>query len=193
MYEYIQGKLVEATPAYAVVDCGGVGYMIEISVNTYSKIKDLKEVKLLTHYVVREDAHLLYGFAEADERAMFRLLISISGVGTSTARVMLSSLTVQELKVAIVDGDVRTIQHVKGIGAKTAQRVVLELRDKVGEVQGGTGNMIAASNKNAEEALSALTMLGFAKAAADKALQKLAKQMPEATVEELIKQALQIL
>lgn len=190
MYNYIRGKLDEATPAYAVVDCGGVGYLLEISVNTYSQIKDLDEVKLLVHEVVREDAHLLMGFYTEAERQMFRLLIGVNGVGAATARIMLSSLTVDELTRAIVDQDVKRVQKVKGIGAKTAQRILLELRDKVdpfatGLPAGSAG--AASSGSNAEEALSALVMLGFPKTAAEKVLDKVCGANPGASVEDLIK------
>lgn len=190
MYNYIRGKLDEATPAYAVVDCGGVGYLFEISVNTYSQIKDLDEVKLLVHEVVREDAHLLIGFYSEAERQMFRLLIGVNGVGAATARIMLSSLTVDELTRAILDQDVKRVQKVKGIGAKTAQRILLELRDKVdpfatGLPAGSAG--AASSGSNAEEALSALVMLGFPKTAAEKVLDKVCGANPGASVEDLIK------
>lgn len=193
MYEYLIGALAEATPAYAVVDCNGVGYMVEISVNTYTQIKDLTEVKLLTHYIVREDAHLLFGFATADEREMFRQLIKISGVGVATARVMLSTLTVNELKEAVISNNVRAIQSVKGIGAKSAQKIILELQDKIGKVSDNALSALFESNKNVEEALTALVMLGFAKPAADKVLQQVNKQTPGLSVEELIKQALKSL
>lgn len=190
MYNYIRGKLDEATPAYAVVDCDGVGYLLEISVNTYSQIKDLDEVKLLVHEVVREDAHLLIGFYTEAERQMFRLLIGVNGVGAATARIMLSSLTVDELTRAILDQDVKRVQKVKGIGAKTAQRILLELRDKVdpfatGLPAGSAG--AASSGSNAEEALSALVMLGFPKTAAEKVLDKVCGANPGASVEDLIK------
>lgn len=190
MYNYIRGKLDEATPAYAVVDCGGVGYLFEISVNTYSQIKDLDEVKLLVHEVVREDAHLLIGFYTEAERQMFRLLIGVNGVGAATARIMLSSLTVDELTRAILDQDVKRVQKVKGIGAKTAQRILLELRDKVDPFATGlpTGSAGATSSgSNAEEALSALVMLGFPKTAAEKVLDKVCGANPGASVEDLIK------
>lgn len=193
MYEYLIGALAEATPAYAVIDCNGVGYMVEISVNTYTQIKDLTEVKLLTHYIVREDAHLLFGFATADEREMFRQLIKISGVGVATARVMLSTLTVNELKEAVISNNVRAIQSVKGIGAKSAQKIILELQDKIGKVSDNALSALFESNKNVEEALTALVMLGFAKPAADKVLQQVNKQTPGLSVEELIKQALKSL
>ena len=193
MYNYISGRLDEATPAYAVIDCQGVGYLLEISVNTYSTIKDLQQVKLLVHEVVREDAHLLFGFYTAAERDMFRLLLGVNGVGAATARIMLSSLTVDELKQAIADQDAKRVQKVKGIGAKTAQRILLELRDKVDAVAtvlGGDRSSIAASNKNSDEALSALVMLGFPKAASEKVLDRVAAANAGASVEELIKLAL---
>ena len=193
MYEYLSGRLAEVTPAYAVIDCGGVGYMVEISINTYTKIKELQEVKLLTHYVVREDAHLLFGFFDPAEREMFRQLIAISGVGVATARVMLSTLTVNEIKEAVLSQNARAIQSVKGIGAKSAQRIILELQDKMGKVSETMLASMFENNKNVEEALSALMMLGFPKAAADKALQNANKQQPGLSVEELIKMALKAL
>ncbi len=193
MFNYISGRLDEATPTYAVIDCGGVGYLLEITLNTYSKIKDLQQVKLLVHEIVREDAHLLIGFYDAAERDMFRLLISVNGVGAATARVMLSSLTVDELMRAIADNDAKRVQKVKGIGSKTAQRIILELRDKIDPAaMVGTDGIVpsTANNKNSEEALSALVMLGFPKAAAEKVLLKVADTNPAASVEELIKLAL---
>lgn len=194
MYNYISGKLVEATPAYAVVDCNGVGYMLEISVTTYTQIKDLEQVKLLTHFVVREDAQLLFGFFEEKERALFRNLINVNGVGVATARVMLSTLSTDELTNAIISEDVKTVQSVKGIGAKTAQRIVLELHDKLEKPAGDLFTSLSPkSNKNREEALSALVMLGFAKSQAEKALQKVEEFSPDATVENLIKYALKML
>ena len=193
MYNYISGKLSEVNPAYAVVDCGGVGYQIEITLNTYSRIKELDTVKLLTHHVVREDAQQLYGFYAEDEREMFRRLIAISGVGTGTARMILSSMTVDELKQAVATQNAKAVQAVKGIGAKGAQRIILELQDKLDKLPAGVAATLFQSNKNLDEALSALTMLGFAKPAADKALQAVAKQSPDASVEELIKSALRML
>ena len=194
MFNYIKGKLDEATPAYAVVDCGGVGYLLEITLNTYSQIKDLTEVKLLVHEVVREDAHLLIGFFTAAERDMFRLLISVNGVGAATARIMLSSLTVEELSRAILDQDVKRVQKVKGIGAKTAQRILLELHDKIDPLAAtglnGGGTPIPIGNNNSNEALSALVMLGFPKAASEKVVAKIAEANPTASVEELIKLSL---
>ena len=193
MYNYISGKLVESTPSYAVVENNGIGYIIEISLNTYAQIKDLSEVKLLIHYVVREDEHLLYGFFDEGERQLFRSLINVNGVGVGTARVMLSTFSAQELTAAIVSENVKMVQSIKGIGAKTAQRIVLELHDKL-EKQGDVViNNAIPSNKNIEEALSALVMLGFVNAQASKVLDKIAADNPTMTVEELIKQALKVL
>lgn len=188
MYEYISGKLASLTAATAVVDCGGVGYLLEITLNTYSAIQDKQEVKLWVHEVIREDAHILCGFFTQKEREMFRLLLGVNGVGAATARMMLSSLSVEELTNAIATKDVKLVQRVKGIGAKTAQRIVLELQDKVGAVS--TDASIATFplvSHNKEEALSALVMLGFPKAAADKVLQSLDNNL---NVEGLIKEAL---
>ena len=195
MYNYVFGKLVEVTPAYAVIDCGGVGYLLEISLNTYTQIKDKSEVKLLTHFVVREDAQLLFGFYEEKERALFRNLIEVNGVGVATARVMLSSYTTDELAHAIISQDVKTVQGIKGIGPKTAQRIVLELHDKLGKMEDVNFAPVKSlqGNKNQEEALSALLALGFPKSAAEKALHKIAEGNPAATVENLIKMALKML
>ena len=193
MYNYISGKLVEATPSYAVVDNNGIGYLIEISINTFTQIKDLTEVKLLIHYVVREDAHLMFGFFDENERMLFRSLINVNGVGVGTARVMLSTFSPQELSNAIVSENVKMVQSIKGIGAKTAQRIVLELHDKLEKPVDVIMNNTAAGNKNVEEALSALVMLGFVKAQASKVLDKIAVANPTFTVEELIKQALKSL
>lgn len=193
MYNYIRGHLDEATPAYAVVDCQGVGYLLEITLNTYSEIKDLDEVKLMVHEVIREDAFLLFGFSSEAERSMFRLLIGVNGVGAATARVMLSSLTVDELTRAILDQDVKRVQKVKGIGAKTAQRILLELRDKVDPYAVADLSGAAAaptSSANAAEALSALVMLGFPRPASEKVIALVTEKEPTASVEEIIKQAL---
>lgn len=185
MYEYISGKLTSLTAATAVVDCGGVGYLLDITLNTYSAIQTAQEVKLWVHEIIREDAHLLCGFATQREREMFRMLLGVNGVGGATARMMLSSMSVEELTAAIAEKDAKKVQKVKGVGAKTAQRIVLELQDKVG---GGTDmSPLSQTDHSKEEALSALVMLGFPKAAADKVLQNLANGL---TVEELIKEAL---
>ncbi len=195
MYNYISGKLVEITPAYAVIDCGGVGYILEISLNTYTQIKDKSEVKLLAHFVVREDAQLLFGFYEEKERSLFRQLIAVNGVGVATARVMLSSYSTDELANAIISQDVKTVQGIKGIGPKTAQRIVLELHDKLGKLDdiAVVPTKGLQGNKNQEEALSALLALGFPKSAAEKAVRKASEGNPDATVENLIKMALKML
>lgn len=190
MYEYIKGTLSEATPAFAVIECGGVGYYVNITVNTYSAIATAKEVMLYLHQIVREDAHLLYGFFTREERTLFRQLISVSGVGANTAGVMLSSMTVGEITGAILTDNVSAIKSVKGIGLKTAQRILIELKDKVG---GGDGGGVPASGVALtirEEALSALVMLGFVKAQAAKVLDKIMAGGGVASVEELIKRAL---
>ncbi len=195
MYNYISGKLVEITPAYAVIDCGGVGYILEISLNTYTQIKDKSEVKLLAHFVVREDAQLLFGFYEEKERSLFRQLIAVNGVGVATARVMLSSYSTDELANAIISQDVKTVQGIKGIGPKTAQRIVLELHDKLGKLDdiAVVPTKGLQGNKNQEEALSALLALGFPKSAAEKAVRKASEGNLDATVENLIKMALKML
>jgi Holliday junction DNA helicase RuvA len=192
MYEYISGKLIEATPANAVVDCGGVGYDIRITVNTYSQIVSLKEVQLFAHLIVREDAHLLYGFASKEERSLFRLLISVSGIGANTAGVMLSSMTAKEIISAIQTDNVNAIKSVKGIGLKTAQRVIIELKDKVTGV-GTAEEFVFGVNREKEEALSALVMLGFVKNSAAKVLDKLIADNGKLSVEELIRKALNLL
>jgi Holliday junction DNA helicase RuvA len=197
MYEYIQGKLASLEPTQAVIDCGGVGYLLEISLNTYESLRrgEGDTVHLYAHLVVREDAHQLFGFSDMAEREMFRLLVSISGVGNQTARVMLSSLTVDELRTAIQQQDVKKVQRVKGIGAKTAQRIVLELADKMGlvGVQGTQGVQGVQANQARDEAMTALTMLGFPKPAVEKLLMssdwKNADGSPM-TVEEIIKEGL---
>lgn len=197
MYEYIQGKLASLEPTQAVIDCGGVGYLLEISLNTYETLRRAEgdSVKLYAHHVVREDAQQLFGFSDMAEREMFRLLVGISGVGNQTARVMLSSLTVDELRTAIQAQDVKKVQRVKGIGAKTAQRIVLELADKMGLVgmQSPLGPKGVQANQARDEAMTALTMLGFAKPAVEKLLMstdwKNADGSPM-TVEEIIKEGL---
>jgi Holliday junction DNA helicase RuvA len=187
MYEYIKGSLTDAAPTYAVVECGGIGYYVNISVNTYSQIAGAKEVVLFLHLIVREDAHLLYGFASKEERALFRQLISVSGVGANTAGVMLSSMTVNEIAGAIMTENVNAIKSVKGIGLKTAQRVIIELKDKV---EGGGAAPAGGASTVKDEALAALVMLGFAKAQASKVVDKVAASGEAVSVEQLIKLAL---
>lgn len=190
MYEYIKGFLAEATPAYAVVECGGIGYYVNISVNTYSQISQSREVMLFLHLIVREDAHLLYGFASKEERTLFRQLISVSGVGANTAGVMLSSMSVNEIVGAILTENVDAIKSVKGIGLKTAQRVIIELKDKVGGVENAGEINFGGTTTLKGEALAALVMLGFAKALASKVLDKVVASGGVTTVEQLIKLAL---
>jgi len=190
MYEYIKGELVEATPANAIVDCGGVGYFINISVNTYSKIASQTKVLLYIHQIVREDAHLLYGFFSKEERSLFRSLISVSGIGANTANVMLSSMTVEEITGAILTENVDAIKRVKGIGAKTAQRVIIELKDKVGKEGVPVEELGFATNAVREEAQAALVMLGFARVQVNKTLDKILASEKVDSVENLIKLAL---
>lgn len=193
MYAFIAGKIAEITPAYAIVDNHGVGYFINITLNTFTAIGEQTEVKLYTHLQVLEDAHNLFGFYTAKERDMFELLISVSGVGCNTARLILSSLTVNELSTAIANEDIKTIQAVKGIGSKTAQRIVVDLKDKVRKTDYAEEIVEAVDNTVKNEALSALVILGFSKNAASKALDKLMKQTPDAPVEVLIREALKLL
>ena len=193
MYAFISGKIAEITPAYAIVDNHGVGYFINITLNTFAAIGTQTEVKLYTHLQVLEDAHNLFGFYTAKERDMFELLISVSGVGCNTARLLLSSLTVDELSTAIASEDIRTIQAVKGIGSKTAQRLVVDLKDKVRKTDFSETIAEPVDNTVKNEALSALVILGFSKNAASKALDKLLKQSPDTSVEVLIREALKLL
>jgi len=190
MIAQIKGRLIEKTPTYVVIDCNGVGYEIKISLNTFSSIGDNDVCTLLTHFVVREDAQLLYGFKETSERELFRLLISVSGVGSATAMMILSSLSPNETKQAILNSDVNTLKSVKGIGAKSAERIIIDLRDKIGKVESSSINSISTNNTVKEEALSALVMLGFGKSPAEKALNKVMTGGEELTVEELIKRTL---
>jgi Holliday junction DNA helicase RuvA len=190
MIAQIKGRLVEKTPTYVVIDCNGVGYQLNISLNTFSKIGDGESCLLFTHFVVREDAQLLYGFKEKSERELFRLLISVSGVGSSTAMMILSSLSPDETKSAIMSSDVNTLKGVKGIGAKSAERIIVDLKDKIGKVENSDNLSMFSNNTIKEEALSALVMLGFSKAPAEKALSKIFSQTSDITVEELIKRTL---
>ena len=190
MYEYFQGKLVSLEPTQAVIDCGGVGYLLEITLNTYETLRRAEgdSAKLYAHLAVREDAQQLFGFADMSEREMFRILIGVNGVGNQTARMMLSSLTVDELREAVASQDVKKVQRVKGIGAKTAQRIVLELADKVGGLNLGATAKGSVDTQARDEALSALTMLGFQKAAVEKLL--LNGDWSGMSVEDIIKEGL---
>ena len=190
MITHIQGKLTEKNPTDVVIDCNGIGYLLNISLHTYSQIPDTENLRLYTHLQVKEDSHTLYGFSSLAEREIFRLLISVSGIGTSTARTMLSSLTPKQVREAIASENVSLIQSVKGIGLKTAQRVIIELKDKVLKVYDIDEAAYISNNTNKDEALSALEVLGFAKKQAEKVIDKILNNQPEANVETLIKEAL---
>ncbi len=190
MYEYFSGRLVEKKPTYVIIDNQGIGYLINISLNTFEKIKDSESVKLYVHFVVREDAQILYGFADEAERFLFRALISVSGVGANTARLVLSSLTTSEAYNAISAGDATTLQSVKGIGAKTAQRIVVDLKDKLIKQDFFPDKVGVYHNTMKNEALSGLLILGFNKTTASKVLDKVLKQSDFDSVEALIKEAL---
>ncbi len=193
MIEHIQGKLVEKTPTNAIIDCNGVGYHINISLNTFSKIPDEENLKLYTHFVVREDANLLYGFYDKEEREIFRMLISVNGVGVNTARVILSTLSPSQAQEAILTDNVDQLKAVKGIGAKTAQRIILDLKDKIGKSVNISDISLPVHNSSKDEALSALEVLGFARKQSIKVIDKFLKNEPGLTVEELIKSALKVL
>jgi Holliday junction DNA helicase RuvA len=190
MITHLKGKLVEKNPTHVIIECAGVGYFVNISLNTFSNIKDQESISLFTHLQVREDSHTLFGFAEKSEREIFRLLLSVSGIGSSTARIMLSSLSPAQIRDAIANGDVATIQGIKGIGAKTAQRVILDLRDKILKVYDIDEVSINSNNTNKEEALSALEVLGFVRRQAEKAVDKVINQDPSLSAENIIKLAL---
>jgi Holliday junction DNA helicase RuvA len=190
MITHIQGKLVEKNPTDVVIDCNGVGYLLNISLHTFSQIPDQEALKLYAHLIVREDSQTLYGFASIAEREIFKLLLSVSGIGPNTARMMLSSLSPQQVKEGIAHGDVVLIQSIKGIGAKTAARVILDLKDKVLKVYDIDEVSVNKNNTNKDEALSALEVLGFAKKQAERVVDKIVSKQPDATVENIIKEAL---
>lgn len=190
MIAHLQGKLVEKTPTEVVIDCGGVGYHVNISLHTFSLLPASENIKLYTYLQIKEDAHTLFGFVEKSEREIFKLLLSVSGIGAGIARTMLSSLEPKQVIQALATGDIATIQAVKGIGSKTAQRAILDLRDKVLKVYDLDEVSISQSNTNKDEALSALEVLGFNKKLAEKSVEKIVKENPDATVEAIIKQAL---
>ena len=190
MITHIQGKLVEKNPTDVVIDCNGVGYLLNISLHTFSQIPDQEAIKLYAHLIVREDSHTLYGFASVAEREIFKLLLSVSGIGPNTGRMMLSSLSPQQVKEGIAHGDVALIQSIKGIGAKTAARVILDLKDKVLKVYDIDEVSVNKNNTNKDEALSALEVLGFAKKQAERVVDKIVRSQPDATVENIIKEAL---
>jgi holliday junction DNA helicase RuvA len=190
MIDYIKGILVQVNPTFITLESGGIGYFINISLNTYSRLEGKTEAKILVHEVIREDSHNLFGFADSSERDIFRHLISVTGVGANTARMMLSSVTPDDIERAILASDVNLLKSVKGIGLKTAQRIIVDLKDKLGR-QASSGEIFAPSdNTSSEEALSALVMLGFAKSAVSKVLEKIVREEKNLTVEEMIKRAL---
>lgn len=192
MYEYITGKVAEITPAYAVIEAAGIGYFINISLQTYSEIERCETAKLYLHYIVREDAHILYGFATKAERELFRLLIGVSGVGGNTARTIQSTYSPSELRNIIGTGNAVLLKNVKGLGLKTAQKIIVELSGKMVDlkVDTATATAPAVDNETYNEALSALTMLGFQKTASEKVLKKIFKENPDIRVEEAIRLAL---
>jgi len=193
MFEYIKGLLVELNPTYAVIDNAGIAYFINISLQSYSQLTENKEQQLYIHHVIREDSHTLFGFVSKKERQMFRLLISVSGVGANTGRVMLSTLSPDELEKAILASQVNVIKSVKGIGMKTAQKIIIELKDKMGKLSEEMEVILAGESKVREEAAEALTALGFTKAQINKNLDKLLNKEGHLSVEELIKRALKMM
>lgn len=202
MIEFVRGTLDELTPATAVIDCNGVGYLLNISLNTFSAIQGKKDAKLYVYEAIREDAYVLYGFATKSERELFLLLISVSGIGGNSARMILSAFTPAELCDTITTENDKVLKGVKGIGLKTAQRIIVELKDKVGNIANANGISTTAQADSAvssktketrEEAVSALTMLGFAPAPTSKAVNELLKENPDYTVQEVIKMALKML
>jgi Holliday junction DNA helicase RuvA len=193
MIDYIKGTITELNPAYVVVECNGIGYSINISLNTYAELDKAVTCKILVHEAIREDAHLLFGFFSENERDLFRQLITVSGVGAGTARMMLSSIRPPELREAITGGDVGILKAVKGIGLKTAQRIIVDLKDKIGK-HVGSGEIIAFSDNTArEESLSALVMLGFARNSAAKVIDNLLREDKSLQVEEIVRRALKLL
>ena len=190
MITQLKGRMIDKSPTEIVIDCNGVGYLVNISLNTFSKLSDSESISLYTHLQVKEDSHTLFGFFEKTERNLFRQLISVSGIGASTARTMLSSLTPGEIQSAIVSGNVSVIQSVKGIGLKTAQRVIIDLKDKVSLISENDQFIGNISNTNQDEALSALDDLGYNRKQTSKLIEMLVNNSPEMSVEELIKGAL---
>ncbi len=190
MIAHLQGKLVEKTATHVVIDCGGVGYHVNISLHTFSLLPNTDFIKLFTHLQIKEDAHTLFGFVEKSEREIFKMLLTVSGIGAGIARTMLSSLDPKQITNAIASADVSTIQSIKGIGSKTAQRVILDLKEKVIKLYDIDEVSMLQSNTNRDEALSALEVLGFVRKASEKVVEKIVKEDPEASVESIIKKAL---
>lgn len=190
MIHHLKGRLVEKNPTDIVVDCNGIGYRVHISLHTFAQLPESELVFIYTHLQIKEDAHTLYGFIDKTEREVFRQLISVSGVGASTARTMLSSLEPRQIMEAIVSEDVATVKSVKGIGMKTAQRVILDLKDKIVKIYGMDELSVPQHNTNREEALSALETLGYTRKQSEKVIDRIRKEDPDATVETLIKLSL---
>ena len=190
MIAQIKGKLVEKHPTHVIIDCNGLGYMVHISLHTFGQLGDDESIKLYTHLQVKEDSHTLFGFFQPIERTIFRLLISISGIGASIARTMLSSMSPQEIQHAILSENLAAIKGVKGIGLKTAQRVLIELKDKVHKIEGNDEIPVLQSNRTKEETLSALEVLGYPRRQSEKVVDNILQSTPDSSIEELIKIAL---
>ena len=193
MIEYIHGTIAELTPTYAVIDCGGIGYLLNISLPTFTRLEGSTSAKLLAHEVIREDAHVLFGFIDEQERSLFRLLIGVSGVGANTARMILSSIAAPELEIVISTGDATRLKNVKGIGAKTAQIIIVDLKDKIKPIGDALILQPATTNDIFDEALAALVMLGFTRQQSQKVLKKLFDNDPTIKVETAIKKALSMM
>jgi Holliday junction DNA helicase RuvA len=190
MIDYIKGAIAQITPAFIIIETGGIGYFISISLSTFSRLEGKTDCKVLVHEVIREDSHQLYGFADNEEREIFRMLISVTGVGANTARMMLSSLSSNDLEKAIIGSDVNLLKSIKGIGLKTAQRIIVDLKDKLGKQSGSDEIFALTDNTIRDEALSALVMLGFARSTVLKVLEKIVREEKNLTVEDLIRKAL---
>ena len=193
MYEYIEGEFVEKSPAHLIVQAGHLAYYIHISVFTYSQVSSQTSGRIYLHFVVREDAQILYGFGGREEREIFRMLISVSGVGANTSRLILSSLSPDEISQAILAGNVSILQGIKGIGAKSAQRIIIDLKDKLGKGAGIDELFFSQDNTSRDEALSALVALGFPKKTIDKTVTRILSEQPELSVEEVVKAALKFM
>lgn len=193
MFEFIEGNVVERTPAHVIVENNGLGYFINISLFSYSSLPAEGKVRVYIHQVIREDANILFGFVKQEEREVFRQLISVSGIGANTARVILSSLSPEEVIQSIQEGNVPVLQSIKGIGGKTAQRIIVDLKDKITKAGGIDDLFLSERNTIRDESLSALVALGFAKKQVEKVVGNLIRQQPELEVEEIVKQALKLL
>ncbi|MBE6323284.1 MAG: Holliday junction branch migration protein RuvA [Bacteroidales bacterium] len=196
MIDYIKGTLVELSPTEAVIEQGGIGYSVNITLQTYSALSGVKDTKLYIYEAIREDAHLLYGFENKTDRKLFLLLLSVSGVGANTARIIMSSMTSPEIKSVILAGDVKALKSVKGIGAKTAERIIVDIKDKLDKLEiadiQAVGS-ISKSSEEMEEAVQALVMLGFGAQQAKKAVEKASEQSPDVPVGQLVKLALKMI